>query len=53
LQFHRKNNNINPPDPPRTKPPTNGYTCRDSYPATYVAEDGIVWHQKEEKPLVL
>jgi len=22
-------------------------------PATYVAEEGIVWHQWEEKPLVL
>ena len=34
LQPHRKNNNINQPDPPelpRTKPPTKEYTWRDPW----------------------
>jgi hypothetical protein len=32
--FHRKNNNINQPDPPElpeTKPPTKEYTWRDPW----------------------
>ena len=39
---------------PRAKPPTKEYTWRGSMaPDTYVAEDDRIWHQWEEKPLVL
>ena len=34
MQSHRKNNNVNPPDPselPVTKPPTKEYTWRDPW----------------------
>jgi hypothetical protein len=43
------------PKLPGTKPPTKEYTWRDSWlrPATHVAEDGLVGHQREELPLVL
>ena len=43
---HRKNNNINQPDPPEltgTKPPSKEYTCKA--PSAYVAEDGLIRHQ--------
>jgi hypothetical protein len=58
LQPHRENKNINQPDPsdlPRTKPPTKEYIHMEGHmaPAAYVAEDGIVRHQWEERPLVL
>ena len=52
MQPHRKNNNINQPDPPElpgTKPPpksTHGGT-HDAY----VAEDGLLGHQWEKEPL--
>jgi hypothetical protein len=54
----RKNNNINQPDSPElpgTKPPTKEYTRRDPWlaPAVYVAEDGLVRDQWEERSLVL
>jgi hypothetical protein len=43
LQPHRKNNNVNQPDPPKlpgTKPPTKEYTWRELVVlVTYVAED--------------
>jgi hypothetical protein len=45
---HWKDNSINQPKPPElpgTKPPTKEYT--------YVAEDGLVWHQLEKMPLCL
>ena len=51
MQPHRKYNNIKQPDPPElpgTKPSTKEYT-----PAAYVAEDGLVMHQWEERSLVL
>ena len=54
---HRKNNNINTPDPselPGTKLPTKEYTLEGPVaPAAYVAEDGLVWHQRESRALVL
>jgi hypothetical protein len=62
LQPHRKDNNINQPEPPfpraelpRTKPPTKEYPTMEGpmAPAAYVAEDGLIWHQWEGKPLVL
>ena len=42
--------NQTPPELPGTKPPTKEYTW---LPAAYVAEDGLVRHQWEERPLVL
>jgi hypothetical protein len=42
-----------PPELLGTKPPTRGYMERPMAPATYVAEDGIVGHQWEERPFVL
>jgi hypothetical protein len=56
LQPHRKNNSINQPVPPKllgTKPPTKEYTWGPMAPGAYVAEDGLVGHQWEERPLVL
>jgi hypothetical protein len=53
LQPHRKNKNINQPDPPKlpgTKPPTKEYTKVPMGPAGYVAEDCLQW---EGSPLVL
>jgi hypothetical protein len=53
LQPPRKNNNINQPDPtelPGTKPSTKEYNM---VPAAYVAEEGLVRHQWEERSLVL
>jgi hypothetical protein len=53
---YRKKNKINQPDPtelPGTKPPTRVYMERSMAPATYVAEDDLVRHQWEERPLVL
>jgi len=44
LLSHRKNNPINQPDPPE---------LLGTKPAAYVAEDDLIWHQWEEKPLVL
>jgi hypothetical protein len=42
------------PELPGTKPPTKEYTQRGPMaPATYVAEDGLVGYQWEERPLVL
>jgi hypothetical protein len=52
-QPHRKNININQPEPtdlPGTKPPTmKGHMA----PAANAAEDSLVRHQWEERPLVL
>jgi hypothetical protein len=56
LQPHRKNNNINQQNPielPGTKAPTKEYTWRDPWLQLYVAEDVLVRHQWEERPLVL
>ena len=53
---HRKNNNINQPDHPElpgTKPPTRVHMEGPMDPAAYVAEDGLVSHQWEERSLVL
>jgi hypothetical protein len=38
---------------PRTKPPTRVHMEGPMAPAAYVAEDGLVGHQWEERPLVL
>jgi hypothetical protein len=50
-----ENNNINQTEPlefPRTEPPTKKYTWR-VLPASYVAENGLVGHQWEERSMVL
>jgi hypothetical protein len=51
---HRKSNNINQPDTPkalRDETTNQGVHMEGSTaPATYVAEDGLVWYQWEEKP---
>jgi hypothetical protein len=39
-----------PPELPVTKPPTKEYTVGPMAPAAYVAEDGLVCHQWEERP---
>ena len=38
---------------PRTGPPTKEYTWSEYALAAYVAEDGLVGHQWEERPLGL
>ena len=56
MQPHRKSNKINQPDSPElpgTKPPTRVHTEGPMTPATYVAQDGLIYYQWEEKPLVL
>jgi hypothetical protein len=56
LKLHRKNNNINEPDPSEllgTKPPTKEHTWPVHGPTTYVAEDCLIWHQWEGKFLIL
>jgi hypothetical protein len=53
LQPHGRSNNVNWPDLlelPGTVPPTKEYTLA---PAAYVAEDGLVGHKWEERPLGL
>jgi hypothetical protein len=53
LQPHRKNNNINQPDAqelPGAKPSTKEGPIST---VIYVAEDVLIWHQWEEKLLVL
>jgi hypothetical protein len=56
---HRKNSNISQLDPQSleplgTNPPTKEYAWRELMaPARNVAENGLVGHQGEEKPLVL
>jgi hypothetical protein len=55
LEKELKELNINQPDPPElpgTKPPTKEYTWRDPW-LQHVAEDVLVVHQWEERPLVL
>ena len=49
---HRRNNMNQPvtPELPGTKPPIKKNPMA---PAAYVAEDGLVSHQWEERPLVL
>jgi hypothetical protein len=43
-----------PPELPGTKPPTKEYTWWDPMAlASYVADNGLVRHQWEERPLVL
>ena len=43
-----------PSELPGTKPPTKEYSMEGPMtPAAYVAEDGRVYHQWEEGPLVL
>jgi len=50
---HRKNNNINQPDPPEL-PGTNPTTKEGPMaPAAHVAEGSLIWHQWEGRPLVL
>jgi len=53
----QKNSTVNQPDPPelpKTKPPTKEYTLRGPMaPAAYVTEDGLVWHQWEGRSLIL
>jgi hypothetical protein len=49
LQPHRKNNNINQPDPPKLPGAMEGPMA----PAVYVAEDGLIWYPWEERSLVL
>ena len=44
---------LQPPDLPGTKPRTRVHMEGPMAPATYVAEDGLVRHQWEERPLVL
>jgi hypothetical protein len=55
LRTHRKNNNINQPDTldsPGIKPPTKEYTWREPMAtAAYVAEDGLIGHQQDDRPL--
>jgi hypothetical protein len=54
LQPHRRNNNINQPDSPElpgTKPPIKVYVEGPMAPATYVAKDGLVRDEWEEKVL--
>jgi hypothetical protein len=59
LQPHRRNNNMNQPvttEPSGTKPSTKEYVWvggEPMAPAAYVAEDGLVGHQWEERTLVL
>jgi hypothetical protein len=56
LHPHRKDNTINqpyPPELPRTKPPTKVLIEGPMAPAAYVADNGLVRHQWEERPLVL
>jgi hypothetical protein len=55
---HRKNKSINQPDPKNFQGPNSSqqprvYMKGPMAPATYVAEDGLVGHQWEERPLVL
>ena len=38
---------------PGTKPPTNEHMEGPMAPAAYVAEDGLIWYQWKERPLVL
>jgi hypothetical protein len=43
-----------PPELPGTKPPNKENSLEGPMtPAAYVAEDGLVGHQWEERPLVL
>jgi hypothetical protein len=45
---------VHPPELWGTKLPNKEYTWRSPLaPGTYVAEDGLVDHQWEERPLVL
>jgi hypothetical protein len=55
LQPHWKNNMNQPvpPELPGTKQPTRVYMEGPMTPAAYVAEDGLVGHQWEERLLVL
>jgi hypothetical protein len=49
---HRKNNNINQPEPPEflgTKPPTRVHMQGLMAPETYVVENGLDWHQWKER----
>jgi hypothetical protein len=51
---HRKNNNINQPDTPELPETTNHRVHMEGpmAPVEYVAEDGLVKHQWEEKSLI-
>jgi hypothetical protein len=42
-----------PPELPETKPPTKVHMVGLMAPVAYIAEDGLVGHQWEERPLVL
>ena len=59
MQLHKKNSNINQPDPtpelPGTKPPSKEYTHMEGpmAPEAYVAEDGLVRYQWKKRPLIL
>ena len=48
--FVRKNNNINQPDPPELQ---RVHMEKSKARATYEVEDGLVWHQWQDRPLVL
>jgi len=56
ILLYQTNNNINQPEPPElpgTKTPAKESTWGDPWLQPYVAEDGLVGHQWEKKPLVL
>ena len=53
---HRKNNNINQPNPQADRDWTTNQRVHMKGPvasAAYIAEDGLVGNQWEERPLVL
>ena len=53
---HSNNSKLNQPDPSKlsgTKLPTSVHMEGLMAPAAYVAEDCFIWHQWEERPLVL
>ena len=52
MQPHGESNSVNKPEPPRTP---RDWTTNQIHMAvtTYVAEDGFVGHQWEERPLGL
>jgi hypothetical protein len=54
VHLHRKNTKINQPDPPELQEPaTKEYTQRDPWISAYVADDGLIYHQREGKPMAL
>ena len=55
MQSHRKNNNMNQPDPPELQGLKNHRVLKEGNmaPASYVAENGLVEQQWEKRILVL